>query len=293
MIIDRTGRPGARRRRRLASPCARARRSAIVGESGCGKTTLIRVLVRLIDADRRGRSASAARTSPRPGASELEPIRREMQMVFQDPQASLNPRKRVGQILATPLRMRGVPRDKLEPTRAAQLLERVGPVPRAPQPLPARVLRRPAPADRDRPRAGRRSAADPARRAGLGARRLDPGAGHQPARRAPGRVPSQLRVRRPRPVRRAPRLRPDRGHVPRQADGGLARPRSSTTSRSTRTRRRCSSAIPIPDPKREPRARPRRWSAASRRTRSARRRAAASTPAARARPRSAARSSRS
>ena len=43
---------------------------------------------------------------PRAGSS--QPIRRQMQMVFQDPQASLNPRKRVDQILATPLRIRGV-----------------------------------------------------------------------------------------------------------------------------------------------------------------------------------------
>ena len=75
----------------------------IVGESGCGKTTLIRV-ARAADRGDRGDDPV-----PRPGhhemaaASELEPIRREMQMVFQDPQASLNPRKRVAQILATPL----------------------------------------------------------------------------------------------------------------------------------------------------------------------------------------------
>ena len=85
----------------------------IVGESGCGKTTLIRALVRLIDATTgsirfRGADITAA------SRSQLEPIRREMQMVFQDPQASLNPRKRVAQILATPLRIRGVPKDKLE-----------------------------------------------------------------------------------------------------------------------------------------------------------------------------------
>ena len=48
------------------------------------------------------------------GRRQLEPIRKEMQMVFQDPQASLNPRKRVGQILAVPLRLRGVAKDKIE-----------------------------------------------------------------------------------------------------------------------------------------------------------------------------------
>jgi oligopeptide/dipeptide ABC transporter ATP-binding protein len=96
----------------------------IVGESGCGKTTLIRTLVRLIDSTGggirfRGRDVTNANRKA------LAPIRREMQMVFQDPQASLNPRKRVAQILATPLRIRGVQKDRLE-SESHRLLERVG-----------------------------------------------------------------------------------------------------------------------------------------------------------------------
>jgi oligopeptide/dipeptide ABC transporter ATP-binding protein len=96
----------------------------IVGESGCGKTTLIRVLVRLLEVTSgsirfRGQDITAS------GRKQLEPVRREMQMVFQDPQASLNPRKRVGQILATPLRHRGVPKEKLS-AESRDLLVRVG-----------------------------------------------------------------------------------------------------------------------------------------------------------------------
>ncbi len=96
----------------------------IVGESGCGKTTLIRTLVRLIDPTSgairfRGKDISSA------GRRELEPIRREMQMVFQDPQASLNPHKRVDQILGTPLKLRGVGKDRLQP-ESRDLLTRVG-----------------------------------------------------------------------------------------------------------------------------------------------------------------------
>ena len=96
----------------------------IVGESGCGKTTLIRTLVRLVKPTAgairfRGNDITTA------SRSQLEPIRREMQMVFQDPQASLNPRKRVNQIVATPLRLRGVARNQIE-GETRTLLTRVG-----------------------------------------------------------------------------------------------------------------------------------------------------------------------
>jgi oligopeptide/dipeptide ABC transporter ATP-binding protein len=96
----------------------------IVGESGCGKTTLIRALVRLIDATA-GSIRFRGQDITKGGRRQLEPVRKEMQMVFQDPQASLNPRKRVGQILATPLRLRGVPRDKIE-AETRDLLDKVG-----------------------------------------------------------------------------------------------------------------------------------------------------------------------
>jgi oligopeptide/dipeptide ABC transporter ATP-binding protein len=96
----------------------------IVGESGCGKTTLIRTLVRLIDATG-GTIRYRGTDITKAGRSQLAPIRRQMQMVFQDPQASLNPRKRVSQILATPLRLRGVPKDRVE-AESRRLLERVG-----------------------------------------------------------------------------------------------------------------------------------------------------------------------
>jgi oligopeptide/dipeptide ABC transporter ATP-binding protein len=96
----------------------------LVGESGCGKTTLSRALLRLIeptDGTIRFRGQDITHASRR----ELRPIRKEMQMVFQDPFASLNPRKRVGQIIAMPLRLHGLDRSEAEP-RVDELLDRVG-----------------------------------------------------------------------------------------------------------------------------------------------------------------------
>ena len=96
----------------------------LVGESGCGKSTLGRTIVRLLeptDGEVRfqGKDISTLRTRA------LRPLRREMQMVFQDPYASLNPRKRVGSIIGTPLKIHGVEKGKRR-QRVQELLETVG-----------------------------------------------------------------------------------------------------------------------------------------------------------------------
>lgn len=96
----------------------------IVGESGCGKTTLIRTLVRLIDPTA-GTIRFRGNDITKASRKRLEPIRREMQMIFQDPQASLNPRKRVNQIIRTPLLLRGVAKDRTD-AEARALLTKVG-----------------------------------------------------------------------------------------------------------------------------------------------------------------------
>ena len=96
----------------------------LVGESGCGKSTLGRTILRLLDptaGDIKFQGRSIANLKRR----DLRPLRREMQMVFQDPYASLNPRKRVGSIVGTPLKIHGVDRNERR-KRVQELLETVG-----------------------------------------------------------------------------------------------------------------------------------------------------------------------
>jgi oligopeptide/dipeptide ABC transporter ATP-binding protein len=96
----------------------------LVGESGCGKTTLSRALMRLLDSTD-GAIRFRGKDITKAGRREIKPLRREMQMVFQDPFASLNPRKRVRQIIGTPLRLHGTDKNEIEP-KVRGLLERVG-----------------------------------------------------------------------------------------------------------------------------------------------------------------------
>jgi oligopeptide/dipeptide ABC transporter ATP-binding protein len=96
----------------------------LVGESGCGKSTLARTIVRLLEPTA-GDVRFEGRSIARLGTRRLRPLRRELQIVFQDPYASLNPRKRVGTIIADPLRIHGVPRAERR-RRVQELLETVG-----------------------------------------------------------------------------------------------------------------------------------------------------------------------
>jgi oligopeptide/dipeptide ABC transporter ATP-binding protein len=94
----------------------------IVGESGCGKSTTARLMLRLLDLTAgtvRFDGTDISTLSQRA----LRPLRREMQMIFQDPYSSLNPRKTVGQIVGAPFAIHG---QKGAKTRVQELLETVG-----------------------------------------------------------------------------------------------------------------------------------------------------------------------
>ncbi|HXN39147.1 MAG TPA: ATP-binding cassette domain-containing protein [Solirubrobacteraceae bacterium] len=98
----------------------------IVGETGSGKSTTARLVMRLLDATS-GQVRFEGRNITRLRGAPLKAVRREMQMIFQDPYSSLNPRKTVGSIVAEPFVIHGLERDRAQRRRRVQgLLETVG-----------------------------------------------------------------------------------------------------------------------------------------------------------------------
>ena len=98
----------------------------IVGETGCGKSTTARLIMRLLDATAGEVRFDGQDITHLKGAP-LKAVRREMQMIFQDPYSSLNPRKTVGSIIAEPFAIHGLEQGKGERKRAVEaLMETVG-----------------------------------------------------------------------------------------------------------------------------------------------------------------------
>jgi oligopeptide/dipeptide ABC transporter ATP-binding protein len=98
----------------------------LVGESGCGKSTTARLITRLLDPTS-GSITYEGRDIAGLSRAELKPLRREMQMIFQDPYSSLNPRKTVGSIISEPFIIHGIDKTEGERKRRVQeLMEQVG-----------------------------------------------------------------------------------------------------------------------------------------------------------------------
>jgi len=97
----------------------------LVGESGCGKTTTGRVILRLMEPTR-GEAYFEGRNIFRLNKEELRRMRRDMQIIFQDPYSSLNPRMTVGDIIGEPLEIHNLARGREKLRRVQELLEIVG-----------------------------------------------------------------------------------------------------------------------------------------------------------------------
>jgi peptide/nickel transport system ATP-binding protein len=97
----------------------------IVGESGCGKTTTARMLTRLIEPTA-GQIIFDGRDITHLSAGAMRPLRREVQMIFQDPYSSLNPRHTVGAIVGAPFRLQKVSTEQGTRRSVQELLELVG-----------------------------------------------------------------------------------------------------------------------------------------------------------------------
>ena len=225
---------GHRRRVRLRQVHARPRRAAAD------------------PADRRAGDLARARTWPGSIPARCARYRRDLQIIFQDPLASLDPRMPVGEIIAEPLVTH-------EPGLAqAEVKARVQEMMRAVGLLPQMINRYPhefSGGQCQRIGIARamilQAAADRLRRAGLGARRLDPGADRQPADGAAARVRPVADLHQPQSRRGPPHLPPHHGalsrpHVPSSptATSSIANPRHPYTQALI-------SAVPIPDPELE------------------------------------------
>ncbi len=105
----------------------------LVGESGCGKSTLGRLTLRLLEPSS-GRISFEGQDLSSAGKQELRALRKKMQIIFQDPFASLNPRMRIQDIITEPLVIHGLAEKNALAGRGAALLQKVG--------LPADALRR-------------------------------------------------------------------------------------------------------------------------------------------------------
>jgi oligopeptide/dipeptide ABC transporter ATP-binding protein len=108
----------------------KAKTLGLVGESGCGKTTVARLILKLLDADE-GKIIFKGQNIANLAEKEMKPFRKEIQIIFQDPYGSLNPRMTVGQTLSEGLQIAGNHQGTERNERLERLLKTVGMSPRS------------------------------------------------------------------------------------------------------------------------------------------------------------------
>ena len=222
---------------------------AIVGESGCGKTTTANMLLGLLPATE-GRVLLDGREVGTMSRRQLSRLRRNIQMIFQDPYESLNPRMRIAEIVAEPLRVHaaaGTPGEEAQLVHDALSQAGMTPPEAYLARLPVRAVGRPAPAGRDRGGADPAPARPGRRRAGEHARRQHPRRDPQPAALACRRPRHRGGDDHPRPVDRRRLRRSGRGHVPGPNRGARTDPQVLADPQHPYTRALLS-VVPVPDP---------------------------------------------
>ena len=172
---------------------------ALVGEFGCGKSTVGRLASAPARADRAARVRFEGRDLATLSATELRRARAGAQLIFQDPYGSLNPRMTVGEMLAEPLLLHSDLSPAGRRERVADLLAHRRSEGRPRAALPPRVLRRPAPAHRHRPRARHGAQAHRLRRTGLRPRRLHPQPDPEPSQGPAAAPGARVHLHQPRP----------------------------------------------------------------------------------------------
>ena len=186
----------------------------LVGESGCGKTTTGRCILQLYKPTG-GEVKFEGQDLTKLGSKQMRAMRREMQVIFQDPYSSLNPRMTAGNIIGEPLVVHGLVSGRNEyRERVADLLQNVGLNPYMADRFPHEF----SGGQRQRIGVARALSVSPkfivADEPVSASGRVDSGPDHQPPGRAPGAVQPDLPVHRPRPLSGETHQRPGGRHVP-------------------------------------------------------------------------------
>ena len=211
----------------------------LVGESGSGKTTVGLTLMRLHEATT-GEALFEGKDILSMSPRQFMHYKRRIQIIFQNPYASLNPRMTVGQILTEPMQIHGIGAVGAGAHRAGvRAPAESRPARSVVLQVPARIFGRAAAAHRDRALPDAEARHPDLRRVGVGARRIGAGAGAEPAAGSAGRISHVLHLHFTRSRGRQIHLGRDHGDEPGRRSSRSPTPTTSTSTRSTSTRRSC------------------------------------------------------